>query len=51
MADSVPVGLLDAGCKLWVSICSGRELDAASRVLLLNACRIADRLDALEFGD
>ena len=48
MAELVPAALLEAGRGLWVSISGERELDAASRVLLLNACRIADRLDALD---
>jgi hypothetical protein len=39
---------LEAGLELWTSISSQRELDAASKVLLINACRIADRLDALD---
>lgn len=44
----VPPGLSDAGRELWVNVSTGRKLDAPSRVLLLNACRIADRLDALD---
>lgn len=44
----VPAGLLSAGRDLWVSVSENRALDAPSRVLLLNACRIADRLDALD---
>ncbi|WP_234817718.1 hypothetical protein [Mycolicibacterium sphagni] len=31
-----------------MSISAERQLDAASKVLLINACRIADRLDALD---
>ncbi|ASR85985.1 terminase small subunit [Mycobacterium phage OhShagHennessy] len=46
--DSVPSGLMAAGKELWESVASERELDAPSRVLLLNACRIADRLDQLD---
>lgn len=46
--NRVPDGLGLAGIDLWLSVSSGRSLDAASRVLLLNACRIADRLDALD---
>ena len=46
--SGVPPGLLDAGRELWSSIVAQRQLDAASRVLLLNACRIADRLDQLD---
>ncbi|ALF00308.1 terminase small subunit [Mycobacterium phage Archie] len=44
----VPPGLMEAGTTLWTSITADRELDAASRVLLVNACRIADRLDQLD---
>ncbi|QFG14241.1 terminase small subunit [Mycobacterium phage Tourach] len=46
--SAVPAGLMEAGETLWTSITANRELDAASRVLLLNACRIADRLDQLD---
>lgn len=44
----VPSGLGEAGEDLWASITKDRDLDAASKVLLLNACRIADRLDDLD---
>ena len=47
-ADGTPPGLSAAGEELWVSVTTGRVLDAPSRVMLLNACRIADRLDALD---
>jgi DNA-binding transcriptional LysR family regulator len=33
---------------LWDEVTAGVELDAAGRVLLEEACRIADRLDRLE---
>ncbi|ADL70969.1 terminase small subunit [Mycobacterium phage DirkDirk] len=46
--NTVPPGLMAAGKELWESVASERELDAPSRVLLLNACRIADRLDQLD---
>ncbi|AEK07049.1 terminase small subunit [Mycobacterium phage Halena] len=46
--NAVPPGLMAAGKELWESVASERELDAPSRVLLLNACRIADRLDQLD---
>ncbi|ASW31436.1 terminase small subunit [Mycobacterium phage GuuelaD] len=45
---AVPPGLNLAGIDLWISVSGERELDAASKVLLLNACRIADRLDQLD---
>jgi hypothetical protein len=37
-----------AGSKLWGAVAGGRELSAAHRALLLNACRIADRLDEID---
>ena len=43
----VPDGLGDTGTELWEGVTSGRTLDAPHKVLLLNACRIADRLDEL----
>jgi hypothetical protein len=36
------------GQALWDECTSGQEFDAAGRVLLEEACRIADRLDRLE---
>lgn len=47
MNVELPAGLGDAGSELWTGVTSGRELDAPSKVLLVNACRIADRLDDL----
>lgn len=46
MAD-VPAGLSEAGVELWNDIANGRRLSAAHRSLLLNICRVADRLDEL----
>lgn len=43
----VPMDLKDAGNALWCGVSAGRTLNAANMVLLLNACRIADRLDEL----
>lgn len=48
MGDDLPKGLGEAGRELWENVSTGRKLDAPSKVLLLNACRIADRLDALD---
>jgi len=50
LADNskVPAGLNLAGIDLWIAVSADRELNAPSKVLLLNACRIADRLDALD---
>lgn len=45
---AAPAGLELAGIDLWIAVTDGRELDAASKVLLLNACRITDRLDQLD---
>lgn len=44
----VPPGLEAGGTELWESIAGERELDAASKHLLVNACRIVDRLDNLD---
>lgn len=46
--EGTPPGLGDSGRELWSSVTANRPLDAASKVLLLNACRIVDRLDALD---
>ncbi len=46
--NKTPAGLGLAGIDLWISVSGDRVLDAASKVLLVNACRIADRLDALD---
>jgi eukaryotic-like serine/threonine-protein kinase len=46
MAD-VPAGLGEAGTDLWNDVANGRRLSAAHKSLLLNICRIADRLDEL----
>lgn len=43
----VPDDLKTAGNDLWCGVSAGRTLNAANMVLLHNACRIADRLDAL----
>ena len=45
MADSPDLGA--RGLTLWDEVSEGRDLDGASTVLLLNACRVADRLDEL----
>jgi len=50
VADQVtppPDGLKDAGRRLRVSVLSGWEIDAWEQLLLLQACRCADRLDEL----
>ena len=43
----VPAGLGEAGTELWNDVTAGRRLTAANKALLLNICRIADRLDEL----
>lgn len=40
-----PQGLKDSGQALWDEIAKGKSLSAAHKALLLNICRIADRLD------
>jgi len=45
--SEVPEGLGLAGAALWTDVCKGRVLSAANKILLLNACRIADNLDRL----
>jgi len=42
-----PDGLKAAGHVLWASVMDGWEIDAWERTLLLQACRVADRLDEL----
>ena len=42
-----PAGLGVSGAELWNEVSGSRRLSAANRVLLLNMCRIADRLDEL----
>lgn len=43
----VPDGLGDSGRRLWDGLTAGRELDPATEALILNAARVADRLDEL----
>ncbi|UVK63386.1 terminase small subunit [Mycobacterium phage Aegeus] len=43
----IPMELGESGRDLWAGVAAGRPMNAASRALLLNACRIADRLDDL----
>lgn len=42
-----PSGLQSAGRRLWRSILDEYELDVHEEILLLQACRCADRLDTL----
>jgi len=42
-----PEGLKVAGARLWTSVLGGWEIDAWEQLLLLQACRCADRLDEL----
>lgn len=48
-----PAGLNASGAELWASVTDPYDLDVHERVLLLQACRAADRLDLLagEIGD
>lgn len=42
-----PNGLHDSGLQLWRDVLSGYELDPHELLILKEACRTADRLDAL----
>lgn len=43
-----PAGLAVKGRRLWRELCELHEFEPAERVLLEEACRIADRLDRLD---
>jgi hypothetical protein len=45
--SGAPLGLHAAGLRLWHSIANEYELDEHEQLLLVEACRIADRLDRL----
>lgn len=47
-AAKAPRGLSTAGRKLWASVLDTYELDQHEELLLLQACRTADRLDRLD---
>jgi hypothetical protein len=42
-----PAGLLTAGRSLWKSVLDEYELDTHEELLLIQACRCADRLDSM----
>lgn len=46
-AGTTPAGLASSGRRLWRSVMADYELDCHEELLLLEACRCADRLDAL----
>jgi hypothetical protein len=46
-AERAPAGLGPGGNKLWRDITAEHTLDAAQKVLLLEACRMKDRLDQM----
>lgn len=46
-AESTPPGLASSGRRLWRSVVADYELDCHEELLLLEACRCVDRLDAL----
>lgn len=48
VAPDVPVGLAERGAALWIAETKGRDRDTARETLLLEACRLADRLDAID---
>jgi hypothetical protein len=47
ISQSVPNGLDSAGRQLWTSVTAEYDIEEHERLLLLEACRIADRLDRL----
>lgn len=48
MTARLPAGLGTGGRQLWRDLCADNEFDPAQLVLLLEACRIKDRLDRLD---
>lgn len=44
----IPDGLAERGTALWLDVLAERDLDAAGRVLLAEACRMADRLEQMD---
>jgi len=46
-AGTTPAGLAATGRRLWESVMADYELDCHEELLLLEACRCTDRLDAL----
>jgi hypothetical protein len=48
MSTRAPAGLKAAGRRLWRDVHEHLELDRHEDELLLQACRVADRLDALD---
>ncbi len=46
-APKTPDGLKAAGRKLWTAALADYEFDVHEELLLLQACRCADRLDRL----
>ena len=48
MADRAPNGLKASGRRLWKAVVGELELDEHERSLLIEACRTADALDALD---
>ncbi len=48
MADRAPNGLKASGRRLWKAVTEALVLDEHERRLLLEACRTADHLDALD---
>lgn len=45
--EKTPAGLNAAGCQLWRSVVDDYELGAHEALVLLEACRVSDRLDRL----
>ncbi|WP_329240499.1 hypothetical protein [Streptomyces canus] len=47
MGHEIPDGLGESGARLWSSVADKFELEVHEQLLLLQACRSADLLDAL----
>jgi hypothetical protein len=44
---TIPDGLHNAGRQLWMSVTNDYDIEEHERLLLIEACRVADRLDAI----
>jgi hypothetical protein len=46
-SSTIPNGLAEAGRQLWASVVDDYDVEEHERLLLTEACRVADRLDAI----
>lgn len=46
-SSAIPDGLRTAGRQLWGSVTRDYDIEEHERLLLVEACRVADRLDAI----